>query len=298
MPLVNDSDAAPRPALAAATAIGSVCLPDGSRLAYAQAGVGPDVVLVHGTLTTMDDMVLALTDSLSPRFRVTAFDRPGHGASTRGRFEGRLTRQAARLREGMASLGLHRPILVGHSAGGATVLTLALTDPAALSGVVALAPVVFPELRLEQILYGPRAWPGAGDLLAGTAGPAMDALVNPVLWRAMFLPQAMPEDFRALFPFGLAGRPSQMQATGEDSNALAVDLALNLAQYPRCQVPTVVLGGDCDIVVNPLHGRMLASLLPRGRHLTLPGMGHMIHHFRQDAIRRAVEDLAVKSLAA
>lgn len=266
-------------------------MPDGHEIGYVQAGQGRDVVLIHGTLTTMDDMVLGPMDRLARDFRVTAFDRPGHGLSTRGRLEGTLTQQASRLHEAVTLLGLDRPTLVGHSAGGTVVVHYALRFPDTIAGVVALAPIVLPEPRLEQVLFGGRAWLGAGDVLAGTFGPLMDAALNPVLWNAMFLPQVMPDRFRARFPFGRAGRPSQMQATGEDAVEFPAGLLWNLAHYYDCPVPVVVLGGDRDIVVNPLHGRALATMLPHARYVALPGYGHMIHHFRANAIADAVGEI-------
>ena len=62
---------------------------------YAQAGDGPDVVLIHGAMTSAEDMVLGPFDALAERFRVTAFDRPGHGETHRPRLQGSLSQQTA-----------------------------------------------------------------------------------------------------------------------------------------------------------------------------------------------------------
>ena len=261
------------------------------RLRYVPDGEGRNVVLIHGTLVTLEDMVVGPMDRLARTFRVTAFDRPGHGLSTRGRLEGTLTDQAALLREGIQALGLQRPILVGHSLGASLAVHYAIRYPADVAGVVALAPLVLPELRLEQVLFGARSLPGVGDMLTATTGPARDRMLTPVLWNTMFLPQTMPGRFLAEFPFWLAGRPGQMQAVGEDSAQVAPDLLANLGAYPQSPVPMVVMGGDRDMVVAPLHGRLLAQALPRGRHVTLRGCGHMLHHFHQDAVAAAVGSL-------
>ena len=55
----------------------------GVGFAHDQVGRGKDVVLIHGAMTCLDDMALALFASLQDDCRVTAFDRPGHGETRR-----------------------------------------------------------------------------------------------------------------------------------------------------------------------------------------------------------------------
>ena len=45
--------------------------------------MGPAIILIPGTLTTADDMWIALADRLSSVFRVIALKRPGYGYSAR-----------------------------------------------------------------------------------------------------------------------------------------------------------------------------------------------------------------------
>jgi hypothetical protein len=44
------------------------------------------------------------------------------------------------------------------------------------------------------------------------ASAALDPWALPLLWRVMFLPQAMPDAFAAGFPFERAGTPVQKEA--------------------------------------------------------------------------------------
>ena len=248
-------------------------------------------MLIHGTLVTLEDPVIALMEELSADHRVTAVDRPGHGLSTRPRHHGTLAHQTSFLRQTFKRLQLQRPILVGHSAGATVAAAYALEYPDEVTGTICLAPIVLPELRLEHVLFGPRAIPFGGDLLAAAVGPLMDASLNPLLWRAMFLPQRMPERFAAAFPFELAGKARDMQALAEESTALIPDLLNRLARFRSCPVPTAILTGDRDLVVNPLHGRMLARLLPNAFHRSLPGVGHMVHHFAASEVADTVRQM-------
>ena len=137
----------------------------GRRIAYAETGAGPPAVLVHGTLMTADDMRLGPMEALARRFHCIAFDRPGHGWSDHVRgADASLWAQAATLRDAVQALGLSRPVICGHSYGGAVALAYGLAYPDEVSGIVALAPICFPEPRLEHLLFGPRAVPAAGDV--------------------------------------------------------------------------------------------------------------------------------------
>ncbi len=268
-------------------------LPDGNRIAYTEAGDGPPVVLVHGSLMTLEDLWLPLGPALSARHRVVAFDRPGHGLSTRRRLvDASPWRQAEMLREALDHLGLERPVIVGHSFGATISLCLALAHPDSVAGVVALAPLCFPEPRLEQALFGFRALPGAGDTLAHLLSGALDPVMLPILWRMIFLPQAVPHDFARRFPWRRASGAERMIAEGEDAMSVSLALLRAIAAYGSCRVPVQILGGSADIVVNnALHGALAAMMMPRARFSWIPGAGHMIHHFHQPRIAAEVEAL-------
>lgn len=266
----------------------------GRGIAYVEAGSGPDLVLIHGALLTLEDMWLGPMTALSRHFRVIAVDRPGHGASDRIRLcDGSPWTQAEIIRDAVQALDLHKPVIVGHSFGGAVALSYGMSFPDEIAGVVALAPVCFPELRLEHLLFAPRAVPVLGDALAFTGGAAMDAVLMPLLWRTMFLPQQMPPRFAAEFPFDWARRPAPMIANGEDAAALWLGLTRSALGYAACRVPVHILGGDADLVVgNMLQGWNAARLIPEARFDLISGAGHMLHHFHIDEVSAAARAIA------
>lgn len=172
-----------------------VDLRGGPTLAYVEVGEGPDLVVIHGALTAIEDMWLGPMAALAGRFRVVAIDRPGHGESELVRLaDASAWRQAQIVHDVGQALGLARPVVVGHSFGGAVALAHAMSFPNDTAGVVALSPVCFPELRLEHTLFGPRGWPIVGDALS-VALAGLDRALLPLVWRAMFLPQSMPDRF-------------------------------------------------------------------------------------------------------
>ena len=74
---------------------------EGLRIHAVVAGSGPDLVLIHGASGSARDFTFGLLPELADRYRVIAFDRPGHGWSRCGtgrrqhRVQARLLQQAA-----------------------------------------------------------------------------------------------------------------------------------------------------------------------------------------------------------
>jgi pimeloyl-ACP methyl ester carboxylesterase len=108
-----------------------------------QGGKGPDLLLIHGALATHGDWLEGPFDAFARRFRVTAVDRPGHGASSRPRFSGTPRDQARQIAEGLDRLGVGRTIVVGHSMGGLVALALAERFPERVAALVLVAPIRF-----------------------------------------------------------------------------------------------------------------------------------------------------------
>lgn len=264
---------------------------DGLSLALSEIGDGAPVVYLHGAITTLEEGLIGLGPTLGSDYRLMAFDRPGHGDSDTAAGCGSAWRQAALLHEAVRRLGVERPMLIGHSFGGAVAAAWALQFPEDVAGVVAVAPIAFPEPRLEQALFGLRALPFAGPWINAAAEP-LDAVLMPLLWQGMFLPQTMTAAFRAGFPFGTASRRPRLRADGEEALTMAADLSRSAMAYATARVPLTVLHGDRDAVANPLlHGRMLTALWPDARFIPLPGLGHMAHHFAPEAVLSALRRL-------
>src|SRR5262249_13900883 len=84
----------------------------------------------------------SLVDRLTDEFRVIAIDRPGSGYSKRAPgTSAALTVQGDLIAKFTHAMGLERPLVVGHSFGGATALAMALDHPQCAGGLALIAPL-------------------------------------------------------------------------------------------------------------------------------------------------------------
>src|SRR5690606_27574300 len=93
----------------------------GNRLNYVEQGSGPEtLLLIHGLGGVVANYAYAMLGELAKDCRVVAIDRPGSGYSKRARgASASLAAQADVLAAAIDALQLGRPVLVGHSPGGA-----------------------------------------------------------------------------------------------------------------------------------------------------------------------------------
>jgi pimeloyl-ACP methyl ester carboxylesterase len=151
----------------------------GGRMTWDDVGAGdPPIVLVHGWCC--DRSFLApQRAALAPAHRVIALDLPGHGVNDAPRRDYGIPALAADVARLCDDLGLARPVLIGHSLGGAIAIELAGTRPRRLAGAVALDTTIGPAPDTR------RAWAALVDALAGSD---FRAAAREAIARFYFLP--------------------------------------------------------------------------------------------------------------
>lgn len=269
--------AATRRAEAAVPPDGSIVSVEGARLHYVDRGHGPAIVLVHGLSGQIRNFTYALTEQLETDFRVIAVDRPGAGYSVPATpVQPDLAAQADILARFIVALGLERPLLVGHSLGGALALRVALDHPDSIGGVALLSPLTQRQDELPAA-FAKLNIPNAGvrKLLAYTiAVPA--GLRNAAATQALiFAPDPAPVDFATRGGGLLSLRPSAIFASSSEVSAGSGEVARQAERYPTISVPVSILFGAEDRILDPArHGAATAALIPGARYDSIPG-GHM-----------------------
>ncbi len=299
--LVNAARA--RAAEAAHPPAGKFVAVDGVRIHYLDRGApdAPPVVLLHGNGSLTDDFVISgVVDALAARYRVIVFDRPGSGYSERpkGRKWGPVE-QADVLVAAAATIGIERPIVVGHSWGTLAAIAWALDHPAAVSALVLASGYYFPTPRLDVVTVLPAVAPGIGDLMRHTVSPILGRATIPLGNRLVFDPAEVPERWSAEFPVELALRPSQLRATLADTAQMVPSAGTLAPRYKDLRLPVVLIAGDGDRLVNTgQQTKRLAGLLPHARLTIVAGAGHMIQHVAPEAFVAAIDQAAAMVPAA
>lgn len=270
----------------------------GVRLHYVEHGVGvdgsPPLVLIHGNGSMIQDFELSgIVAQLAERYRVFVFDRPGSGYSERPHgIEWTPERQSDLLVDAASSLGIVRPVVVGHSWGALVAAAWALDHPGKIGGVVLMSGYLFPVTRVDVLSQKPLTWPVLGDVVRTAISPILGRLMSPAGVRLIFAPAKPTAAFTNGFPFELALRPSQLRATFADT-AQMTDAATRLApRYPGLELPTTIIAGVGDKLVDfDDHSRRLSALLPYAGLVPVEGAGHMVHHIAPERVVAAIEEL-------
>ena len=251
----------------------------GTRLHYVEAGEGPPILLIHGLGGQLLNFAGEGLAPLARDHRVIALDRPGSGYSRRPfTASAALGAQAETVAGFIRALGLQRPLVVGHSLGGALALTLALNHPDSVGGLALLAPLTsvqdhvpapFRRLvlrsRLVRLLV---AWTIATPMAIRNRDEVLDTV---------FGPDPVPRDFPLVNGGMLSLRPAAFFSASTDLTAINHDLPGLVARFGSIKVPVGILFGAADRVLDPTaNGRAMQDVLPDLDLELVEGAGHMI----------------------
>lgn len=278
---------------------------DGRRVHAVVEGTGPDLVLIHGASGNTRDFTFSFTERLTDRYRVIVFDRPGLGWTDRASdaYGGALNtgaetvaEQARMLQAAAAKLGAERPIVLGHSYGGAVALAWALERPDALSALVILSGASNPWSGDLSPMYGVNS----SRLGAATVVPLLTAFAPEDraegVINSVFAPQRAPEGYAEYVGVGLSLRRESLRANARQVNTLLPQVRAMSRRYGQIDVPTEIVHGTADRVVGlDIHSVPLSRQIPGARLTRLQGIGHMPHHAAPEAVVAAIDRAAARA---
>jgi pimeloyl-ACP methyl ester carboxylesterase len=249
---------------------------DGLRLAYLEQGSPspdtPSLVLLHGLMGSAATFV-PLMQALGAHRHVIALDLPGSGLSERRPdIDPGLPATALSVTRFLATLQLQRPIILGHSHGGAVASYLAATQPDALRSLILFAPAHPYFQHADPLIRFYRTLPGR---LFAYSMPWYPQWLQMMGLRRMAGPQSWDTPAR-LKPYrdnlrtsGTIAHLLRLVAGWDrDMNALRSLLRTPLA------TPVKLVWGDCDRAVPFQSANELRRHLLVSEFQILAGVGH------------------------
>jgi pimeloyl-ACP methyl ester carboxylesterase len=270
---------------------------DSERIHYVDTGgIGPAVIMIHGLGGNLLHFNYALASLLAAEFRLILVDRPGSGYSTRAaRADATLTAQAAMIAKLIRALGLTRPLVVGHSLGGAIALALALDHPDCAGGLALIAPLTHAQEEVPAVLRRLVIRTNSiRNLVAWTLATPLGILGGPAALKEFFAPEAVAPDF-PLRAGGLLGlRPRAFYATSSDLVAIDDVLPAYVKRYPSLDLPLGILFGKADRLLDyRTQGEAMKPSCP-ALDLELIDGGHMLPMTAPDRCASIIRRIAAR----
>jgi pimeloyl-ACP methyl ester carboxylesterase len=201
-------------------------------------------------------------------FNPVFIDLPGHGESG-GEGEEDIGKYANHVHSFMISLGLQKPILVGHSMGGAIVQTLAIAHPEVIKGIVLVGTGA--RLRvLPAVLNGIKK--------------DFEETVKKVV-RFAYSQKASPELIEGGIEHLMRCRPEVLYG-----DFLACDRFDLLERVKEIDLPTLILCGEEDELTPVNYSEFLHHQIQSSKLEILPGAGHMVMMESPEAFNRKVRE--------
>lgn len=253
-----------------------------------EAGQGETLLLIHGagaSTHSWRDML----PRLAARFHVIALDLPGQGfTQAGGGWRCGLPQMSADIAALMAAQGWRPRALIGHSAGAALALDLAIRLGAegpspevvginpALGNFEGVAGWLFPALA-KALALNPLS---AAMLTLGGASPARTGRL------IASTGSTLPPEGLALYA-RLMGDRSHVDATLRMMAQWRIDPLLE--RLPGIAARSLFITGAKDSAVPPRTADRAAAQMPDAQVIHLPGLGHLAHEEDPEQVLELIE---------
>ena len=256
-----------------------------------RAGSGPLLMLIHGTAASTHsfrDLMPELTDT----FDVLTIDLPGHGYTSRlpdrAMSLPAITRGIAGL---LDTLGLSPSYLVGHSAGAAIALRLALDRTRDVSAIVGLNAALLPFGGVLNSLFSPLALFFASTRL-------MPAMLAKRATDRRAVERVIRGTGSTISDSGLALYQRLFRREEHIAAVLAMMAAWDLStirrDLPRLEPRLLLVSGGKDRAVNPAEAARVAGHVADASVMVLPDCGHLAHEERPARVAAAIHDFVLR----
>jgi len=237
---------------------------------YRIQGSGPPMVFVHGN--TGSSIWFSRVMDISG-YTTYAPDLPNFGTS--GHIDtADIDMYADYLKGWMDALRLENPVVLGHSLGGAVVISLAIRYPESVKKLILVDSAPLSGLKTPEEHYPIiEQYKRNRDLMKQAL-----ASIVPTLEDEEFL-EKLTDSAMKMNPIAYTG------------NARALERFDYQGRGEEFTGPVLVFVGEKDILINEETGRKTAEAFPKGEFRLLEGVGHSVMVEAPDTFKQIVEEL-------
>ncbi|HEV7773850.1 MAG TPA: alpha/beta fold hydrolase [Conexibacter sp.] len=248
----------------------------GHRAVYRVAGRGPAVVLIHGMINSSRHWE-AVAMRLAGSHRVIAPDLIGHGDSATPRGDYSLGAHAASIRDLLATLGVERATIVGHSLGGGVAMQFFYQFPQRTERLVLVSSGGL-GAEVSPLLRG-AAMPGSALLLRLATRPrlvdALDGAGTRLRDRGNANGVQLQAVARALRPLQeLGARRAFLETLRAVIDRHGQRVSARDRLHLLRDMPTMIVWGERDRTIPLAHGLEARDAIPGCRLELLPDAAH------------------------
>jgi pimeloyl-ACP methyl ester carboxylesterase len=263
---------------------------EGHQMHCLKAGVGPDLILLHGLLGTASTWE-PIIPGLAEESTIHALDALGIGESERvAGIDARLEAQADRITQFMDASGIPDADFLATSHGGAVALALAAKHPTRVKRLVLHAPAnPYSQLGDPLIRF---YLSGLGRWFAHRIASLPESMQ--ALGRMYGDPNQVRDGALGKYigslrvPGTVEYILSMLEVWGQDMAALAASL------YRVREIPALMLWGDRDRAVSLESGETLRKCFAEAEMVVLPGTGHLPYEECPETMTRLVNSFLVR----
>ena len=259
---------------------------------YVREGMGVPVVLLHGRDGTLQEFTFSILGDVADKYEVVAFDRPGYGYSECENPDKFTTKEQAKIiNEALNKIGIEKPIIVGHSYGGAVMLQYLLDYPDQVRGGISLAGIAYMDEPPTESFYALPRYPVIGPLLTNTLVLPLGSAMASNIYGQAFYPMKPPKKYIEVIS-SLYLRPKQFSATAYELSHMYDSVNAISDNYQQISTPVTILFGNADQMLDYQNdGERLHEALPNSKFRVIENGGHKVHYSHPRIILKELEDL-------
>lgn len=247
---------------------------------------GPVVVLVHGFSAPLAVWERTAPTLAKAGFRVLSFDLYGRGFSDRPKVTYNEDLFDTQIIELLDALRVKGPVhVIGLSMGGAISAIFTARHPERVKNLVLIAPAGTP--MDVPVIAKISIAPMLGSALMRVLGSMiLEKGATTVFFKQTQAVGSFMDKYRAQMGF----RGFRRAIMDTLANFDLTDQAASFAAVGRQERPVMLIWGVHDTVVPYENYRMVMSLIPQARFLSVPGTGHMPHWEEDGMVNKEIID--------